>query len=58
MRYGEIERKNKKEKGAQSVQSGLWGYETSSGNIPQPRLSHGGNDKKKLGFYAVNFAAL
>lgn len=41
------------------AQPGLWGNETSSGNIPLPRLSHGGETEKKKtrSFYAVNFAA-
>lgn len=48
-------------KRAESEQSGLWGYETSSGIIPLPQLSHGEKtqkEKKKLRFHAVNFAAL
>lgn len=36
---------------------GLWGYETTSGNIPQPQRSHDEKVKKR-GFNAVNFAAL
>lgn len=48
-RYSKMERKDEWWKeikmGAVSVQSGLWGYETSSGNIPQPQLSHGEKTK-------------
>lgn len=44
------------EQRAETVQTGLWGYETSSGNIPQPQLSHG--EKTKSYLYAVNFIAL
>lgn len=31
--------------GAEIVQSGLWGYETSSGSFPLPQLSHGEKTK-------------
>lgn len=43
-------------------EDGLWGYETSSGDIPLPHLSHGWKKRREkkrreVGFYAVNFAA-
>jgi len=41
-------------KSAESVQSGLWGYETSSGNIPLFSYT----EKTKTFFDAVNFTAL